>query len=177
MIEILPKYCFLLAAKKEILHKVSGTFPSGNLIAIMGPSGAGTYPIVYLNLQRQVLISVILQASRRSSMLSRDTSRKELVAQFTSMEESEIWVSKHRNFPCRLAATCHSRFVTQTCKTNPFISRIIFIFADEFKKTTTYITQDDRLQLLLTVFENMKIAADLKLGDAVSSIEKNIRVS
>lgn len=27
--------------KKEILHKVSGTFPSGNLIAIMGPSGAG----------------------------------------------------------------------------------------------------------------------------------------
>lgn len=26
---------------KEILHKVSGTFPSGNLIAIMGPSGAG----------------------------------------------------------------------------------------------------------------------------------------
>jgi ABC-type multidrug transport system ATPase subunit len=30
-----------LSAKKEILHKVSGTFPSGNLIAIMGPSGAG----------------------------------------------------------------------------------------------------------------------------------------
>jgi ATP-binding cassette, subfamily G (WHITE), member 1 len=29
------------AAKKEILHKISGTFPSGNLIAIMGPSGAG----------------------------------------------------------------------------------------------------------------------------------------
>lgn len=29
------------SAKKEILHQVSGTFPSGNLIAIMGPSGAG----------------------------------------------------------------------------------------------------------------------------------------
>lgn len=36
---------FIFVAKKEILHKVSGTFPSGNLIAIMGPSGAGTYSI------------------------------------------------------------------------------------------------------------------------------------
>lgn len=35
--------CFFYLARKEILHKVSGTFPSGNLIAIMGPSGAGTY--------------------------------------------------------------------------------------------------------------------------------------
>lgn len=50
-------------------------------------------------------------------------------------------------------------------------------FADEFKKSTSYITQDDRLQLLLTVFENMKIAADLKLGNAVSNMDKNIRVS
>lgn len=60
---------------------------------------------------------------------------------------------------------------------NPFMSRNDFVFADEFKKTTTYITQDDRLQLLLTVFENMKIAADLKLGNAVSAVEKNSRVS
>lgn len=50
-------------------------------------------------------------------------------------------------------------------------------FTDEFKKSTSYITQDDSLQLLLTVAENMKIAADLKLGDAVSEIEKNTRVS
>lgn len=34
-------YQFMCTARKEILHKVSGTFPSGNLIAIMGPSGAG----------------------------------------------------------------------------------------------------------------------------------------
>uniref|UniRef100_U5EUI7 Putative the eye pigment transporter n=1 Tax=Corethrella appendiculata TaxID=1370023 RepID=U5EUI7_9DIPT len=36
--------------------------------------------------------------------------------------------------------------------------------ADSFRKMTCYITQDDRLQLLLTVLENMRIAADLKLG-------------
>lgn len=47
---------------------------------------------------------------------------------------------------------------------------------DEFKKSTCYITQDDRLQLLLTVYENMKIAADLKLGNSVSVIEKSSRV-
>lgn len=51
------------------------------------------------------------------------------------------------------------------------------LLADEFKKSTSYITQDDRLQLLLTVFENMKIAADLKLGNFVSAAEKNARVS
>lgn len=41
--KFLSKTNFFLpfTAKKEILHKVSGTFPSGNLIAIMGPSGAG----------------------------------------------------------------------------------------------------------------------------------------
>jgi len=37
--------------------------------------------------------------------------------------------------------------------------------------------QDDRLQMLLTVFENMQIAADLKLGKTVSRQEKNVRVS
>jgi ABC-type multidrug transport system ATPase subunit len=51
------------------------------------------------------------------------------------------------------------------------------IFADEFKKLTSYITQDDSLQLLLTVAENMKIAADLKLGNFVSEAEKISRVS
>jgi ABC-type multidrug transport system ATPase subunit len=48
---------------------------------------------------------------------------------------------------------------------------------DDFKKSTSYITQDDRLQLLLTVFENMKLAAELKLGSSVSRNEKNERVS
>jgi ABC-type multidrug transport system ATPase subunit len=32
---------FFFAAKKEILHGVSGEFRSGELTAIMGPSGAG----------------------------------------------------------------------------------------------------------------------------------------
>lgn len=40
-----------------------------------------------------------------------------------------------------------------------------------------YITQDDRLQSLLTVNENMHIAADLKLGSNVSDYEKERRVS
>lgn len=40
-----------------------------------------------------------------------------------------------------------------------------------------YITQDDRLQPLLTVSENMHIAADLKLGENVSYEEKESRVS
>ncbi|KAG5684833.1 hypothetical protein PVAND_014044 [Polypedilum vanderplanki] len=47
---------------------------------------------------------------------------------------------------------------------------------NEFKKSTCYITQDDRLQLLLTVYENMKVAADLKLGNNVSEMEKNGRI-
>ncbi|XP_014205193.1 ATP-binding cassette sub-family G member 4 isoform X2 [Copidosoma floridanum] len=35
---------------------------------------------------------------------------------------------------------------------------------DSFRRHSAYITQDDRLQLLLTVLENMRVAADLKLG-------------
>lgn len=42
---------------------------------------------------------------------------------------------------------------------------------------TCYITQDDRLQLLLTVMENMRIACDFKLGSNVPKHEKEGRVS
>lgn len=48
---------------------------------------------------------------------------------------------------------------------------------DLFRKMTCYITQDDRLQTLLTVQENMLIAADFKLGNSVDLHEKYARVS
>jgi ABC-type multidrug transport system ATPase subunit len=48
---------------------------------------------------------------------------------------------------------------------------------EAFRRLSCYITQDDRLQQLLTVRENMQIAADLKLGGHVSRKEKNDIVS
>ncbi|CAO1378523.1 unnamed protein product [Diamesa serratosioi] len=103
--------------KKEILHNVSGTFPSGNLIAIMGPSGAGK--------------STLLNA-------------------LSGYKQKNVGGAVYVNGRIR--------------------------DLNEFKKMTCYIQQDDRLQLLLTVFENMKIAADLKLGNNVSMQEKNNRI-
>ncbi|XP_058790529.1 ATP-binding cassette sub-family G member 4-like [Phymastichus coffea] len=43
---------------------------------------------------------------------------------------------------------------------------------DAFRRSSAYITQDDRLQPLLTVLENMHVAADLKLGTDTSRSEK-----
>lgn len=48
---------------------------------------------------------------------------------------------------------------------------------DAFRRTSCYITQEDRIQMLLTVLENMRIAADFKLGNATKYHEKEARVS
>lgn len=48
---------------------------------------------------------------------------------------------------------------------------------DTFRRMSCYITQDDRIQTLLTVLENMQIAADFKLGDSMKPYEKEARVS
>lgn len=40
-----------------------------------------------------------------------------------------------------------------------------------------YITQEDRIQTLLTVLENMQMAANFKLGNSLKSHEKASRVS
>ncbi|XP_061392279.1 ATP-binding cassette sub-family G member 1-like [Musca vetustissima] len=46
----------------------------------------------------------------------------------------------------------------------------------EFRRMSCYITQDNCLQALLTVNENMRIAADLKLGSNVSTDMKKTRI-
>lgn len=48
---------------------------------------------------------------------------------------------------------------------------------DAFRRMSCYITQEDRIQTLLTVLENMQIAADFKLGKSFKHHEKAARVS
>ncbi|XP_076169704.1 ATP-binding cassette sub-family G member 4 isoform X2 [Ptiloglossa arizonensis] len=43
---------------------------------------------------------------------------------------------------------------------------------NSFRKCSAYITQDDRLEPLLTVIENMRVAADLKLPTKIPQYEK-----
>lgn len=48
---------------------------------------------------------------------------------------------------------------------------------DTFRKMSCYITQEDQIQVLLTVMENMQMAANFKLGDSLQRHEKESRVS
>ena len=48
---------------------------------------------------------------------------------------------------------------------------------EDFRRMSCYITQDDRLQPLLTVRENMTLASELKLGTDVPFKEKKAIVS
>lgn len=113
-----------------------------------------------------------VQESRRCSTHFRATHKKASVALCTWTGESETcvsWVMSNFHF-LSLSFRINDTILINLCHYN-------FISADEFKKSTSYITQDDSLQLLLTVAENMKIAADLKLGEFVSESEKIGRVS
>ncbi|XP_024944674.1 ATP-binding cassette sub-family G member 4 isoform X2 [Cephus cinctus] len=47
---------------------------------------------------------------------------------------------------------------------------------NSFRRSSAYITQDDRLQPLLTVLENMKVAADLKLKSSTPEREKRYTI-
>lgn len=47
---------------------------------------------------------------------------------------------------------------------------------NSFRRISCYITQDDRLQPLLTVYENMQIAAGLKFGPNVSQEERAVKI-
>lgn len=48
---------------------------------------------------------------------------------------------------------------------------------DTFRKMSCYITQEDQIQVLLTVLENMRMAANFKLGTSLKEHEKESRVS
>lgn len=107
----------IITDPKEILHKINGKFPGGQLTAIMGPSGAG----------KSTLLDVL---------------------------------SGYRGTGVNGAVYVNGRIRN----------------LDAFRKMSCYITQEDRIQTLLTVLENMQLAADFKLGNTFQTYEKEARV-
>lgn len=61
--------------------------------------------------------------------------------------------------------------VAGTIKTNDHPRQMKF-----FSKLSSYIMQEDLVQLYLTVAESMQIAANLKLGDELKASEKQLVV-
>ncbi|XP_011191544.2 ATP-binding cassette sub-family G member 4 isoform X1 [Zeugodacus cucurbitae] len=100
--------------QKQIFHDLSGKIPSGQLVALMGPSGAGK--------------------TRLMDVLSGYTTKG----------------------------------VTGSIYVNGEVHNSV-----RFRSVSCYLTQDERLQELLTVEENMSIVSDLKLGKKKSRNERN----
>lgn len=73
---------------------------------------------------------------------------------------------------CRMISKFYYVFRTAGYQGNVFVNGKLRVLED-FRRMSCYIQQDDRTQILLTVQENMSLAADLKLGPNIPKSRKN----